>query len=539
MMTLQNRGALVSDSLVRLLAARRAGHSLDAAFYTDSAIFQADMDLIFARHWIFIGHDADVAEPGDVMAIRLGHAPLLILRQASGEVRAFHNVCRHRGAQLVPDGKGRAGNLVCRYHSWTYGLDGGLLFADHMGGDFDRSCRGLKPVALRSVAGLLFVCLAADPPDDIEAMAADMEPYLLPHGLRDAKIARQVDLVEHGNWKLTMENNRECYHCAANHPELTVPLFAYGFGFAPASLDPAERGEAARYDALVEALHESWEAAGLPSRRIERLTGRATGFRTERLPLDQAGESHTRDTRSACRVLLGGQTDARLGGLTFWTQPNSWHHVMADHAVTFCVLPLEPGRTLLRTTWLVHKDAVEGVDYDPANLVAVWEATNRQDAGLVEIAQAGIVSPAYEPGPYSPFTEGLVEDFCRWYVERMSAGLQLRSTPAASSQTPAAFAAAAVQEPHGADEGSFTIRFARRDTDVACAGGMTVLAAARAAGVRLPYACGKGVCGTCKSRLLSGSVEMHHAGGILESEIEDGLALLCCARPTSDLVIDR
>ena len=157
---------------------------------------------------------------------------------------------------------------------------------------------------------------------------------------------------------------------------------------------------------------------------MERLTGRATGFRTERLPLAQAGESHTLDTRAACRRLLGGFTDARLGGLTFWTQPNSWHHLMSDHAVTFCVLPLGPDRTLLRTTWLVHKDAMEGVDYDPANLTGVWEATNRQDAALVEITQAGVVSPAYEPGPYSPHTESLVEQFCQWYVERMTAGLR-------------------------------------------------------------------------------------------------------------------
>ena len=97
---------------------------------------------------------------------------------------------------------------------------------------------------------------------------------------------------------------------------------------------------------------------------------------------------------------------------------------MADHAVTFCALPLGPDRTLLRTTWLVHRDAVEGVDYDLANLTAVWEATNRQDANLVGIAQAGIRSPAYQPGPYSQFTEGLVEQFCEWYVARMAAGLR-------------------------------------------------------------------------------------------------------------------
>ena len=412
------------DTLPTLLLRRRAGHSLEAPFYLDEAIHRADQDLIFARHWIFIGQEPDVPQPGDVMALPVGNAPVLILRDDDGAVRAFHNVCRHRGAQLVPDGKGQVGNLVCRYHTWTYGLDGRLLFADHMGEGFDGSCRGLKPIALRSVAGLLFICLADAPPDDIEDMASAMEPYLLPHGLADARIAWQTDLVEDGNWKLTMENNRECYHCAANHPELTVPLFAYGFGFAPGGMDEGELAQAARYDGLVEDMHARWERSGLPSRRIERLTGRATGFRTERLPLDQAGESHTADTRAACKRLLGALTEPKLGGLSFWTQPNSWHHVMADHAVTFCALPLGPDRTLLRTTWLVHKDAVEGVDYDLANLTSVWEATNRQDAALVGITQSGVRSPAYAPGPYSPYTEGLVEQFCEWYLARMAAGLR-------------------------------------------------------------------------------------------------------------------
>lgn len=414
----------MADTLSNLLSRRLPGHSLEAPFYLEEALHQADLDLIFSRHWIFIGQEPDVPEPGDVMALRLGNAPVLILRDDDGAIRAFHNVCRHRGAQLVPDGKGQIGNLVCRYHTWTYGLDGRLLFADHMGADFDPSCHGLKPIALRSVAGLLFICLADRPPGDIEDMAAAMEPYLRPHAIPDTKIAQQIDLVEAGNWKLTMENNRECYHCAGNHPELTVPLFAYGFGFAPGDMDESELAQTARYDHLVETMHARWEQSGLPSRRIERLTDCATGFRTERLPLDQAGESHTADTRAACRRLLGGLTEAKLGGLSFWTQPNSWHHFMADHAVTFCALPLGPDRTLLRTTWLVHKDAVEGVDYDLANLTGVWEATNRQDAELVGIAQAGIRSPAYRPGPYSPYTEGLVEQFCAWYVQRMAAGLR-------------------------------------------------------------------------------------------------------------------
>jgi Rieske 2Fe-2S family protein len=529
----------MTDTVQDLLRRRLPGHSLERALYTSDDVFRADMDRIFSRHWIFVGQEPDVPRPGDVMALRIGEAPIVILRDNDNRIRAFHNVCRHRGAQLVADGKGQVGNLVCRYHAWTYAQDGRLLFADHMGDDFDPACHGLKPVALRSVAGLLFVCLADDPPADIADMAAAMEPYLLPHGIADARIARQVDLVEQGNWKLTLENNRECYHCAGNHPELTGALFAYGFGFAPASLGQDDLARAARYDGMVADLHTQWEATGLPSRRIECLTGRATGFRTERLPLDQAGESQTMDARVACRRLMGELTDARLGGLSFWTQPNSWHHFMSDHAVTFCVLPLGPDRTLLRTTWLVHKDAVEGVDYDPANLTAVWDATNRQDAALVEIAQAGVRSPAYQPGPYSPHTEGLVEQFCQWYVERMGDAASAPVGRVAARPDAGVVERPAEPPAVATDAVTFTVQFARRGLEMTCPSDSTVLAAARAARIRIPFACAKGVCGTCKSRLLSGSVSMRHDGGITQQEIDEGLALLCCSRPTSDLVVDR
>ncbi len=411
-------------SLSELIARRPAGHCLETDFYTRPDIFETDMALIFGQHWIYVGVEPDVPEPGDVFVVDIGKTSILIVRDDDEQIRAYHNVCRHRGARLVDGPHASVGNLVCRYHAWTYNLEGDLIFADHMGEDFDKSCRGLKPVHLRSVAGLLFICLSDSPPADIEAMAAAMTPYLEQHDIPNTKIAHSVDLIEHGNWKVTMENNRECYHCGANHPELTIPLFAYGFGFSPKTLDEDELEQAKRYEDLVKDAHNRWEASGLPSREIEHLADRATGFRTERLPIDQSGQSQTMDTTVACKKLLGKINDPALGGLSFWTQPNSWHHFMSDHIVTFSVIPVSPTETLLRTRWLVHKDAVEGVDYDKTKLTEVWIATNKQDAHLVEVTQSGLISPAYEPGPYSPYTEGLVEKFCQWYIGRLSAHLE-------------------------------------------------------------------------------------------------------------------
>lgn len=409
--------------LQRLLRERRPGYTLAAPFYLSPEVFEADMEVIFGRHWIYVGVEPDVPEAGDVMVVDIGKASVAIVRDDDNEIRAFHNVCRHRGARLVHEEKSTVGNLVCRYHSWTYDLTGNLIHAEHMGPDFKQGCHGLKPVHVRSLAGLLFICLAEEPPADFDAMAARLGPYLEPHNVRNTKVAFQKDIIEPGNWKLTMENNRECYHCGANHPELTVPLFAYGFGFAPEEMDEHDRTNAERYGCLLKTRHTEWEAEGLPSKEIDELDTMVTAFRTERLPLDGDGESHTIDTKAACKKLLGNFTNAKLGGLSVWTQPNSWHHFLGDHVVTFSVLPLDAERSLLRTKWLVHKDAVEGVDYDLANLISVWEATNDQDSELVGICQQGVSSPAYEPGPYSPHTEMLVEKFCNWYVGRMAAHL--------------------------------------------------------------------------------------------------------------------
>ena len=126
-----------------------------------------------------------------------------------------------------------------------------------------------------------------------------------------------------------------------------------------------------------------------------------------------------------------------MGALHYWAQPNFWSHFMADHAITFSVLPLAPDRTLLRTTWLVHRDAIEKVDYEVDNLTAVWRATNDQDGNLVGTAQRGVEDPGYVPGLYSPHTEALVEANVAWYVGRLAEGLGIEA-PAEAASSPLA-----------------------------------------------------------------------------------------------------
>ncbi|PQA77046.1 aromatic ring-hydroxylating dioxygenase subunit alpha [Rhodoferax sp. TS-BS-61-7] len=399
-----------------LLARRRPGYSLEAPFYLSESILAADMEHIFGKHWIFVAVEPQIAEAGDYITVDFGNNSILIVRDDDMQVKAFHNVCRHRGSRLCASHRGSVGNIVCPYHQWTYDLTGKLIHAKHMGEDFDPSGSGLKAVHVRSLGGLIFICLAEHPPEDFDQMAAEMTPYIAPHRLADCKVAAQVDIIEDCNWKLTMENNRECYHCVSNHPELTISLYEYGFGYQP---DEQNAAGLQRFKDVTAANHARWESMGLPSAEIDTLDDRITGFRTQRLPIDRTGQSQTMNTEVASKKLLADFVDPALGGLSFWTQPNSWHHFMSDHIVSFSVLPISAGKTLVRTTWCVHKDAVEGVDYTVDNLTAVWNATNAQDRRLVEESQIGVANGAYEPGPYSPFTEGLVEKFCNWYVGRM------------------------------------------------------------------------------------------------------------------------
>jgi len=409
--------AAVRREMADLVARRKRGYSLEAPFYRDPDLFELDMAGIFARHWIHVGVTAEVPDYGDYMTVEIGRYSLIIVRDRDRQVRSFHNVCRHRGARILTDRKGKLRNFVCRYHNWTYDLRGALLDAEHIASGIDRDCLGLKPVHLRILGGLLFVCLADEPPGDFEEMRKIAEPYLAPHRLDECKIAHQVDLIENGNWKSVMENNRECYHCT-RHPELLRTFFQF-FGHSESDVKPRQREYYQRFQRICGEFHAIWDGLGLPWQPIERLDDRATAFRVERMPLDNAGESYTLDTRIASKHLLGSFTAPRLGALSLHTQPNSWNHFLSDHAVIFSMLPLAPEKTLVRTTWLVHKDAVEGKDYDLANLTEVWNRTNEQDATFVSWANAGIRSPAYEPGPYSP-NEIQLEKFLDWYIERMS-----------------------------------------------------------------------------------------------------------------------
>lgn len=392
--------------MLRQLRARRRGFSLPRDFYCDPAFYKQDIENIYYREWLFAGHDCELPEPGSYFTLTIAGSSVIVLRQENGEIGALHNSCRHRGSRLCSAERGKFGRrLICPYHQWTYHHDGRLASTRHM--DVDKEGLGLKPVHCERLGGYIFICLADQPPD-FSAFRTSAEPYLLPHKLLDAKVAFEETIVEKGNWKLVWENNRECYHCAGNHPELlrTYPERPNSSGLHSQQGDPE-----------VTAHWSRCEAAGLPSRFRISEDGQ---YRNVRVPLIDEAVSFTMDGRRAVqKVLSPAIAEPRIGSMLMFHYPSTWNHILEDHAVTFRVLPLSPAETQLTTKWLVHKDAVEGVDYDLKRLTEVWKATNDQDRSIVEGNQAGINSIAYEPGPYSVEQEAGVLQFVDWYCRTM------------------------------------------------------------------------------------------------------------------------
>ncbi len=412
--------APAADDLRTLVDRYADGHSLEAPFYTSQEVFDLDMRAIFEAHWLFVATEAELPEPGDYVTIDIGRYSVIVVRDDDEGVRAFHNVCRHRGSRLLDDPCGSVGNLVCPYHHWTYGVDGSLRHADNQAADFDRSRFSLRPVHVRVVEGLIFLCLADEPPADFEEVMDRVRPYLAPYDMGRAKLAHRVDILETGNWKLVMENNRECYHCDG-HPELLTAYFPL-HGYTKDDVPPRLRRVWERFEQATADLAAACTRQGIPLRGLRELDERPTGFMISHAPLDGAGRSYSAGGQGVCHRLLGSIADPAFGDLHLHLQPNSWFHMLSDHAVVFSVLPLTPTTTQLRTIWLVHPDAEEGRDYDVESLTHVWNATNAQDSAFVARTQRGVADPGYLPGPYSQ-VEGDVEAFVSWYVHRTRAYL--------------------------------------------------------------------------------------------------------------------
>jgi choline monooxygenase len=197
------------------------------AAYTSDAYFQQEQDLLFSRCWNFAGMVDDVPNPGDYRCTRAGRYPLVIVRDDEGELRAFHNICRHRGMQFLEGSGSSLRGLVCPFHKWFYKLDGRLKAIPRQAELFpgiDKSRLGLLPASVGEFRGMLFVHPEPSPAEDFEAFVEDLEPSIGPHH-PDQMVEIGIRRFEYrANWKIVVETYMDTYHLFYLH-EKSAPMF--------------------------------------------------------------------------------------------------------------------------------------------------------------------------------------------------------------------------------------------------------------------------------------------------------------------------
>jgi phenylpropionate dioxygenase-like ring-hydroxylating dioxygenase large terminal subunit len=194
--------------------------TLPYRWYSDADVLEQERARLFAGTWQYVGHAGELAEPGSYFTCRIGEVPIVVVRDRERALRAFVNVCRHRGAEVVA-GAGRCSTLQCHYHAWTYGLDGALRAAPRSGEEpgFDRAKHGLRRAPLETWGPFVFV----NPDPDAAPLAATLGelPELLRRGGLDVdalEFHKRAHYSLEANWKVVVENYLECYHCAVAHP---------------------------------------------------------------------------------------------------------------------------------------------------------------------------------------------------------------------------------------------------------------------------------------------------------------------------------
>lgn len=402
-----------AQMMQRLAAATRAGYAFDREFYCSDAVFEADIDTVVGPKWTMAGHVGQVPNKGDFFVFKIGGEQIIIIRENAGSIRAFYNVCRHRGSLVCSAASGNAPKLVCPYHAWTYGLDGALLSARLMPDDFDKKDNGLIPCHVREYFGFIFINLAPGAPDDFDATYSDMAAILDYHGFADARVAHRAAYPTAANWKLVVENFLECYHCQPAHPEFcsmhpAEALVAVGAGPSSGPGDAV-----AAYMPVLAAWEQRVAALGRPIGNIDDSPDSTHLRLVMQRTIREGYASETRDG-SAASSLMGKRTEWDGGRMHLAFSPLS--HVVAcnDFAILFQFTPRTTMLTDVDITWIVDGKAENP---DVAKMVWAWDVTTVQDRQITEDNQAGIRSKRYTPGRYSDQERG-VANFQKWYLNQ-------------------------------------------------------------------------------------------------------------------------
>jgi choline monooxygenase len=366
--------------------------------YCSPEFFALEQDRVFASSWVAVGCVSDVDGPGRCLVVEVAGRSIIVTRNRHGELRGFHNVCRHRATRLLDaDARevGRRQHIRCPYHSWVYDTDGACLgtplfegsdvpagqepiFDTSVATGFDRADYGLLPVTVEAWGFFLFLNLSPDP-EPLSVALGDLPQRFADHRLSEWLPQRRRTYDVRANYKLIGENFMEYYHLPWVHPELT---------------------KVSRFSD-----HYRWQGAGLYTGMCTTPVSRNT---------DAGGWDGLRPLSS-----LGPQ-DADAGRFV-WLFPGTALVVLPNHAFVLFTRPVAADRTVETAVLLSHPECLDdpGAEEGIEALEKFWDLVNRQDLEIVERVQDGIANPAYRGGRMCFRFEEPLHRFQNMIVDKM------------------------------------------------------------------------------------------------------------------------
>lgn len=398
---------ILAAEIRSLIKQQPINHSLSQQFYISEDIYRLEIDEVLMKHWHCAGHQSQITEPGEYIVFEFDKESVIILRGMDGEIRALANVCRHRGSRICDkSGKAQGSMLVCPYHGWCYAFDGSLKRARMMPRDFDTSGHGLRQLPLRVIQGLIFVSFS-DNPLAIDAAEETAHGIFGLYDWANAKAIHQHTFTFKANWKLGLENQVECLHCAPAHPE----LFKLQSQAAPNEENLRQQlAERTRDLGLEFLITDQWA--------LNAQTGQEMTF-SDRVSMRPGVLSATEDGKLVAPLM--GNLETPDGGFSqYYVGPHNHFIAYSDYGVMFCYVPKSVDETNLTVTWLVRSDAEDSVDYDREQVTWLWELTAGADKEIVERNQQGVGSRFFQPGPYALPVEEKTNRFIGWYLDVLS-----------------------------------------------------------------------------------------------------------------------
>ena len=360
--------------------------TLPGSAYTDPAVFAQEQEKIFEAYWFAAARTSEIATPGSFQTVDVGRENVLIVRGRDKKLRAFLNVCRHRGARVCMEKEGTGQRkLQCGYHAWTYALDGSLVAAPNLTQmeDVDRTQYGLIPVHLREWLGYVWVCIADEPPSFEETVSGAVAGRLGDHDIIEGwnidqlAVGRRITYDVNANWKLIIENFMECYHCATIHPELTevLPEFADGYAAQYFVGHGAEFGE------------------------------NVSGFTVDGTEGLDAIPS------------VAPEHDRRYYAIT--VNPQVFINLVPDHVIVHRMFPMAADHTIVECDWLYLPHVIES-GRDVSRSVELFHRVNQQDFAACERCQPTMSSRTYRDGGVLVPSEHHIGDFHNWLQAKLT-----------------------------------------------------------------------------------------------------------------------